>query len=112
MALATLEREIYRLQIQSSGVDPKTWVLQRHDMAGGAGVADQGLEFEGFRIQLHDNGNGTFSIVTTTTSDATDVLIEIQGFRIRLHPTGQNVSIGPPGNQTVVPLYAVVVVNV
>jgi hypothetical protein len=108
MALATLEREIFRLQIQSSAIDPNTWLLQRHDMAGGAGVADQGLEFEGFHIQLHDNGNGTFSITTTTTSDATDVLCEIQGFRIRLHPTGETITIGT----VVVPLYAIVVVNV
>lgn len=108
MATNTLERQTFRIKIQSSGVDPTTWILQRHIIPGGAGPMDQGLEFEGFYIQLHDNADGTYTVCTTTNSDATDVLIEIQGFRLRLHPTGETITKGG----VVEPLYAIVVVNV
>lgn len=73
---------------------------------GGVQVADQAIEFEGFRIQIHDNGDGTFSPLTTTTTGASDVLCEYEGFRLRLHPTGSN---DPVTGQ---PMYAIVVVQV
>lgn len=73
---------------------------------GGVQVADQAIEFEGFRIQIHDNGDGTFSPLTTTSTGAQDVLCEYEGFRLRLHPTGSN---DPVTGQ---PMYAIVVVQV
>jgi hypothetical protein len=73
---------------------------------GGVQVADQAIEYEGFRIQIHDNGDGTFSPLTTITTSPTDPQVEYEGFRLRLHPTGSNDPV------TGEPMYAVVVVQV
>ena len=89
-----------------------TYAMVTHDLAGGLLVSDQPFYIEGYRLQLHDNGDGTYSPVTTTSTGPNDVAVEWQGFRIKLHPTGANATIGPPGNQTTVPMYAIVVVQV
>lgn len=73
---------------------------------GGVQVADQAIEYEGFRIQIHDNGDGTFSPLTTVTTSSSDPQIEYEGFRLRLHPTGSN---DPVTKQ---PMYAIVVVQI
>lgn len=71
-------------------------------------MADTHFEVQGYRLKAHDNGDGTFSPVTTTTTGAGDVTVEIQGLRFKLHPTGETVDIGG----SLVPLYAIVIFSV
>lgn len=54
-------------------------------------MADSAFERQGFRIKLHDNGDGTFSITTHNLAGGPGVAdqgLEWEGFRIQLHDNG------------------------
>jgi len=54
-------------------------------------VADSSIEFQGQRLKIHDNGDGTFSVTTFDLSGGflvSDQSLEFEGFRIQLHDNG------------------------
>ncbi len=54
-------------------------------------MADSTFEKEGFRVKVHDNGDGTFSIATHDLAGGAGVAdqgLEFEGFRIQLHDNG------------------------
>lgn len=66
---------------------------------------DQTLEVQGFRLLCYDNGDGTLSISTTTSTGPNDLTIEHEGLRLKIHPTGENIVV----DGVSVPTYAFVV---
>lgn len=100
MANGLLEHEGFVISAVKNGdgtYSPDTHLL------GGSGVAFQGLEIQGYRMQLFSNGDGTFAICTTTSTGATDKTVEFEGFRLKIHPTGNNDPV------TGAPMYAFVI---
>lgn len=65
-------------------------------------MANSSIEVEGYRVQAVDNGDGTYSLATSTTLSGSDVTMEWEGIRFRLTPVGANDSV------TGEPLYAFV----
>jgi hypothetical protein len=105
MADLTLETEGLRIKAHENLVDTVpdgTFIITNH--TGGAGVADSSVEIQGYRILAHDNGDGSYSFVTTATTGSSDVTVEFQGLRFRLHPTGGSVTI----DGVSCPVYAIV----
>jgi len=100
----TFEREGFNIALSSNA--DGTYSFEIHNISGGAGVADQGLEVQGYRMQLHDNGDGTFSVCTTTSTGPNDTTIEFEGFLIKIHPTGESDPV------TGEPMYAFVTTSV
>jgi len=98
-----VEHEGINVAVSSFG--DGTYALFRHDVGGGFLATDQSIEIQGYRMQCHNNGDGTFSLITTTSTASTDPQIEVQGILLRIHPTGNNDPV------TGEPMYSFVVVN-
>ena len=91
MANKTIEHEGLLLVANDLGSEVE-FSIQTYDTGGGAGVADSSIDIQGYRVEAHDNGDGTFS-PTTIATDGAGPTVEIQGLRFKLRDTGRTITI-------------------